>query len=348
MPGGPFRLAGDAMTRRIPPHYLLGRLINLVGVIWMAATVNFVLPRITAHDPVLEYILEMMARSGEQSGRAESLLNFYNEWAGLNQPLWRQYTTYLQNILRMDFGRSFRFYRPVTDVVMGSLPYTVVLLTIATILAFILGTALGAWAGWKRDAKLLKLLAPVVMVISTIPPFILALILLYVFSFRLNLFPSRASYSPTIVVDWSSWDFLLNVAHHAVLPIMTVVLVSGGTWALWMRGMIITVVGEDFMAFAEAKGIKRGRLFTQYAMRNVMLPQMTQLALSLGTLVSGYALVETMFSYPGVGHLLYGAVLANDYAMIQGIVFFLIIAIALATFFLDLSYPLLDPRITYS
>jgi peptide/nickel transport system permease protein len=324
------------------------RLINLIAVVWFAATVNFLLPRITAHDPVLEYILEMTTRSGEQGDRAESLLLFYREWAGLNQPVWRQYTTYLQNMLQLDFGRSFRYYRSVSEVVMGSLPYTIVLLTIATLLAFFLGTALGAWAGWKRDATLLKLLAPVFMVISTIPPFIVALIVLYVLSFRLNLFPSRASYSPTIVVDWSSWDFLLNVAHHAVLPILTVVLVSGGTWALWMRGMIITVVGEDFMAFAEAKGIKRWRLFFQYALRNVMLPQMTQLALSLGTLVSGYALVEMMFSYPGVGHLLYHAILANDYAMIQGIVFFLIVAIALATFFLDLSYPLLDPRVTYS
>jgi len=125
------------------------------------------------------------------------------------------------------------------------------------------------------------------------------------------------------------------------------VLVSGGTWAMWMRGMIVTVVGEDFMLYAEAKGLRPLRRFYHYAVRNVMLPQVTQLAISLGTLVSGYALVETMFSYPGVGNLLSDAILANDYAMIQGIVFFLIVAIALATFALDLVYPLLDPRIRY-
>jgi peptide/nickel transport system permease protein len=183
------------------------------------------------------------------------------------------------------------------------------------------------------------------MVISSFPPFIVALVLLYVFAFRLNLFPFRGSYSPTSFVDWSSSEFWLDVIHHSVLPVLTMVLVSGGTWALWMRGLIVTVIGEDYMIFAEAKGLKGWRRFYHYGIRNALLPQVTQLALSLGALVSGYALVETMFSYPGVGHLLAEAILANDYAMIQGVIFFLILSIALATFVLDLAYPLLDPRI---
>ncbi len=332
---------------RIPPRYLVRRLLNLIAVVWFAATINFLLPRITAHDPVLEYLLEMSARGGQRGDRTESLLAFYRNWAGLNQPLWRQYLLYLRNMLRLDFGRSFRYFWPVTDVVMQSLPYTVVLLSVATILAFIIGTALGAWAGWKHDARFFKALIPIFMMLSSIPPFIIALLVLYFLAFRLNLFPLRGSYDATIPVDWTNIDFLLNVAHHAVLPVLTMILVTGGTWALWMRGMIVTVVGEDYMVFAEAKGLKPLRRFYHYAMRNVMLPQVTQLAISLGTLVSGYALVETMFSYPGVGHLLSEAILANDYAMIQGIVFFLIFAIALATFMLDLTYPLLDPRIRY-
>jgi peptide/nickel transport system permease protein len=332
---------------RIPSRYLVSRLLNLIAVVWFAATINFLLPRITAHDPVLEYLLEMSSQSGERGDRIESMLAFYRDWAGLNQPLWRQYLTYLSNIVRLDFGRSFRFFWPVTDVIMRSLPYTVVLLSIATILAFLVGTGVGAWAGWKRDATLFKALVPVFISLSSIPPFIIALVALYVFSFRLRLFPFRGSYSATIAVDWTNIDFLLNVVHHAALPVLTMILVTGGTWALWMRGMIVTVVGEDYMIFAEAKGLKSLRRFYHYAIRNVMLPQVTQLAISLGTLVSGYALVETMFSYPGVGHLLAEAILANDYAMIQGIVFFLILAIALATFLLDMTYPLLDPRIRY-
>lgn len=332
---------------RIPLRYLGRRFLNLIAVIWFAATVNFLLPRITAHDPVLEYLLEMSTQSGQRGDRIESMLTFYREWAGLNQPLWRQYLTYLDNMLRLDFGRSFRFFWPVTDIVMQSLPYTVALLGVATLLAFIAGTALGAWAGWKRDAGVFKALVPIFMVLSSIPPFLIALVVLYFLAFRLKLFPLRGAYDAMIPVDWTNFDFLLNVAHHAVLPVLTMILVTGGMWALWMRGMIVTVVGEDFMIFAEAKGLKSLRRFYHYAVRNVMLPQVTQLAISLGSLVSGYALVETMFSYPGVGHLLSEAILANDYAMIQAIIFFLILAIALATFLLDITYPLLDPRIRY-
>lgn len=332
---------------KIPLRYLAKRVFNLIAVVWFAATVNFLVPRMTAYDPVLEYLLEMTTQSGNRSDQIQSLLEFYTNWAGLNQSVWRQYLTYMNNMLRFDFGRSFRHYWPVTDIVLRSLPYTVALLSVATILAFVIGTALGAWAGWKRDARLFKALVPFFMVLSSIPPFIIALIVLYYFAFRFHLFPSRGSYSVTIPVDWANPQFLLDVVHHAVLPVFTMVLVSGGTWAMWMRGMIVTVVGEDFMLYAEAKGLRPLRRFYHYAVRNVMLPQVTQLAISLGTLVSGYALVETMFSYPGVGNLLSDAILANDYAMIQGIVFFLIVAIALATFALDLIYPLLDPRIRY-
>ncbi len=333
---------------RIPLRYIAGRVFNLVVVVWFAATINFLVPRITSYNPVLEYLMEATTRRGGTGDGVESLLEFYTNWAGLNQPLWRQYLTYLDNMLRFDFGRSFRYYWPVTHLVMRGLPYTVALLGAATILAFVIGTALGAWAGWRREAKVLKALVPVFMVLSSIPPFLIALVVLYFFAFRLDLFPSRGSYGVTIAVDWTSAEFLLDVLRHAVLPVLTMILVSGGTWALWMRGMIVTVVGEDYMLYADAKGLKPRRKFLRYAVRNVMLPQVTQLALSLGTLVSGYALVEIMFSYPGVGLLLYDAILANDYAMIQGVVFFLIVSIALATFILDLAYPLLDPRITYN
>jgi peptide/nickel transport system permease protein len=335
--------------KRIPLRYLVRRLVTLVAVVWLAASVNFLLPRITAHDPVLEYLLELNAQtSGDQEDVSERMLQFYQNWAGLNRPLWQQYLRYLGNMLRFDFGRSFRSRRPVTEIVLDALPYTLTLLTFSTLLAFGLGSMLGAWLGWQRDAGFLKALVPGLMVISSIPPFIVALLLIYVFAFRLQLFPFRGSYSATIVVDWSSAEFWLDVIHHATLPALTMILVTGGRWAMWMRGLTISTVGADYVIFGDAKGLKRWRLLLDYAMRNAMLPQVTQLALSLGTIVSGYTLVETMYSYPGVGHLLAEAIMASDYAMIQGCVFFLILAIALATFAIDLLYPLLDPRIRYA
>lgn len=335
--------------RRIPLSYLIRRLVLLIAVIWLAASVNFLLPRITAHDPILEYLLELSARaSGEDVEEVEGMLRFYGRWVGLNRPLWQQYLRYLGNMLRFDFGRSFRTRRPVIEVLLYALPYTVVLLTLSTLLSFVIGSLLGAWLGWQRDSGLLKVFVSVLMVVSSTPPFIVALMLIYIFAFRLRLFPFRGSYSMMIAVDWTSAEFWLDVIHHATLPALTMILVMGGRWAMWMRALTISTIGEDYMAFAEAKGLKRWRQLIHYAMRNAMLPQLTHLALSLGVLVSGYTLVETMFSYPGVGHLLAEAILANDYAMIQGCIFFLIISIAVATFAIDVLYPLFDPRIQYA
>jgi peptide/nickel transport system permease protein len=337
------------MMRRIPLSYLIRRLVLLIAVVWLAATVNFLLPRITAHDPILEYMLELSATAtAEEAEDVDTMLDFYERWVGLNRPLWQQYLRYLGNMLRFDFGRSFRTRRPVTDVLLYALPYTLALLTFSTLFAFVMGSILGAWLGWQRDSGLLKAFVSVLMVLSSTPPFIVALILIYVFAFRLHLFPFRGSYSAMIAVDWTSAEFWLDVIHHATLPALTMILVTGGQWAMWMRALTISTIGEDYMVFAQAKGLKRWRQLIHYAMRNAMLPQLTYLAISLGTLVSGYTLVETMFSYPGIGHLLAEAILTNDYAMIQGCVFFLIVAIALATFTIDLLYPLLDPRIRYA
>ena len=189
---------------------------------------------------------------------------------------------------------------------------------------------------------------PLLMVLSVLPPFILSLVLLDLLAFRLELFPvTGGAYTPSAVVDWGSSEFWLDVLHHAALPALSLFLVLVGTYAMGMRGMLVTVLGEDFITFADAKGVRKMRLFLNYAVRNVMLPQATTLAMSLGTVVTGATLVEAMFGYPGLGSVLEDAIRGFDYNLIQGCVFFLIVGIALTTFVLDLIYPLLDPRIRY-
>ena len=171
--------------------------------------------------------------------------------------------------------------------------------------------------------------------------------LIYFLAFQAKLFPLARAWDMFIVVDWTDIKFLLNVLHHAVLPALSLILVSVGGWGLGMRAMMVTVEGDDYMTFAEAKGLKGARLFFQYALRNAMLPQITSLAIQLGAIVSGSALVEVYFQYPGLGNRLNNAIGTFDYYVISGIVFFMVTGIALATFLVDMIYPLLDPRISY-
>ena len=175
---------------------------------------------------------------------------------------------------------------------------------------------------------------------------VLALILLYIFVYGLKWFPAGGGYGLNVSPGWT-WDFFLDVAYHAVLPMMAVVIVAAGGWALGMRGMMISIHGDDYIVLARAKGLSRARVFWQYAVRNALLPQVTALAMSLGGVVSGSALVETWFSYPGIGWLLGMAVSNSDYTLMQGITFFMVLSTAFAVLLIDLLYPMLDPRITY-
>ena len=184
------------------------------------------------------------------------------------------------------------------------------------------------------------------LTLSAIPYYLLGLVLVYFFSFSLKWFPLGGGYTlgtiPTL-----SWSFITDAVHHSILPALSIVLASLGTWAIGMRGMMISGLGEDYINFAEAKGLRERQVFFQYALRNTLLPQTTALALSMGFVVSGAVLVEVVFGYPGVGTVLYRAIQTFDYFVIYGVVFILILSIGLATLAIDLLYPLLDPRIVY-
>jgi peptide/nickel transport system permease protein len=329
-------------------RYILRRLAFLVGVIWTAATLNFILPHMAPRDPVVEQITQQVAMQGLTADALDEQIASRKALFGLDRPLWQQYLDYMWKIARLDLGFSINSY-PVTvnELIAQSVWWTVGIVGTATILAFTIGTILGALLGWQQSSKLLNVLIPPLMVFSATPAFVIALVLIYYLAFRAKLFPLGRPYDLFTKVDWSDWKFLLNVAHHAVLPALSLILVSVGGWSLGMRAMMVTVEGDDYMTFAEAKGLKGSRLFFQYALRNAMLPQITSLAVRLGTIVSGSTLVEVYFQYPGLGSRLGGAIASFDYYLIAGIVFFLVLGIALATFLVDLIYPLLDPRISY-
>ncbi|HRW06451.1 MAG TPA: ABC transporter permease [Caldilineaceae bacterium] len=327
--------------------YVLRRFGVFLIIIWLAATLSFLLPRLAPVNPIREKLLQAVSFGGAGKTDMEAVVKNYEAKFGLDQPLWRQYVLYISDMARFDFGISIsNFPSKVIDIIMRALPWTIGLLLVSTLIAFVVGTLLGALAAWPQTPIVVNLLLTPLITLSSIPFYILGLILVYLLAFSLRWFPLSGGYNQ-FTIPSLNWAFMMDVLHHSILPALSIVLASIGSWAIGMRGMIISGLGEDYITFAEAKGLKDREIFYRYALRNALLPQTTSLALSLGYIVSGAVLVEVVFGYPGVGTVLYQAIRLFDYFVIYGIVMILILAIGLATLLIDLLYPLLDPRITY-
>jgi peptide/nickel transport system permease protein len=328
-------------------EYVIRRLLLFVAIIWVAATLNFFLPRLSGTDPIRARLLEQAAAGGYVQAGLEDMVDEYNQKFGLDRPLWEQYFTYLGNVVRLDFGYSIVNYpRTVVSMMSDALPWTIGLLLTTTLLAFVIGTLLGALLAWPNAPRFVQFLFPPLLTLSSIPFFLLGLMLLYVFAFQLSWLPLFGGYSAGSFPEFSP-SFAWDVFKHSLLPAFAILLASMGFWALGMRGMMVTIEGEDYMTFAEAAGLKNRTLFFTYALRNALLPQTTALGLSLAQILSGALLVEVIFSYPGIGSTLYFAIRRNDYFLIQGVIFAIVVGVSVATLILDLIYPLLDPRISY-
>jgi peptide/nickel transport system permease protein len=260
---------------------------------------------------------------------------------------WQQYGTYLWNVVRFDFGPSRIAYPTlVMTHIEYALPWTIGLLFVTTAIAFSIGTILGALMAWSRAPSVARYVAYPMFVFAAMPYYLLGMILLYVLAYQARLFPMFGAY-PIGAFPSLTPPFVLSVLHHSLLPAFSIIIATTGIWALNMRGMMVTVQGEDYLLMAEAKGLTERRIFLRYALRNALLPQVTSLGLALGSIMAGSVLVELVFAYPGIGLLLQRAIRQSDYALISGIVYLVILAIALATLILDLVYPLLDPKIKY-
>jgi peptide/nickel transport system permease protein len=327
--------------------HIARRFAVFLVIVWLAGSLNFFLPRISGQDPVRMKLLAEAQLGGHIQAGIEDMIREYNEKFGLNRPLWQQYVTYLGDTMRLDFNYSIANYpRTVRDMIAEALPWTIGLLGLTTLLSFGIGTFLGALLAWPGAPRWMRYVMPPLWALHAIPFFLLGLILMYLLAFQWTLLPIFGGYSagttPAISIK-----FILDVMAHATLPALSIVLVATGGWALGMRGMMVTTMGEDYVTFAEAKGLRSSTIFLRYCVRNAILPQTTALALALGQILSGAVLVEVIFGYPGIGALLFQAIRENDHFLIQGIVFTVIVALGLATFILDVMYPWLDPRISY-
>lgn len=327
--------------------FVLKRFGLLLLIIWSAATLNFFIPKLTPRNPLREKLLMEATRTGYIPPGFEEMVQAYEEKFGLNKPLWEQYASYLGDMLQGDLGYSIANYpKTVWELIMEGLPWTVGLLVTTTLLAFLIGTLLGALMSWPKASNLFRYVLPSFLIFGAIPAYVIALTLIYFIAFRWKLLPIGGGYGIGTVPNMSV-DFAIEILRHSILPALALVLASAGGWAIGMRGMMVTVQGEDYMTFGEAKGLKDWRLFYRYGVRNALLPQITGLALALSHIVSGAVLVELVFGYPGLGTLLARSINQLDYFTIYGIVFVIIVSLGISMFIMDMVYPLLDPRIRY-
>ncbi len=303
-------------------------------------TVNFFLPRLMPGDPAIA----MLARfHGRLSGQALHAMEVAFG-ADTGQSLVAQYFSYLGNSFRGDFGRSLTFFpETVSQVVLQALPWTLGLVGVTTIIAFVLGTLIGMVAAWNRGGWFDSILPPVFILLSAFPYFWIAMVCILVFSITLNWLPLGFGYTGGTDVMFT-WSFISDVLVHAVLPGVTIVITSIGGWILTMRNNMIMTLAEDYVRMARAKGLSPQRIMLDYAGRNAILPNLSGFGMSLGFVVSGAILVEYVFSYPGVGYMMLQAVLNEDYPLMQALFLFITVAVLVAILLVDVATVLLDPR----
>lgn len=327
---------------------IVKRLLFFVLVVWAASTIVFFIPRLSTRNAIRERFGELARTGGFSPGDVEKLIASMNQQFGLDKPLLEQYWQYLNNIIHLDFGYSLSKYpTTVTEVIAQSLPWTIGLLLVTTVLSFVIGTLLGAISAWPKAPAWLRGIATPFILLTGVPPVIMGILLLFFIGFRLQWLPLGGSYSVGLVPNWS-WPFFFDLMQHQILPALALILGSLGGWVLSMRGMGVTIQGEDYVNYAEHKGLSGFVIFRDYYLRNGLLPQVTGLTLALGTVVTSAVVVENLFGLPGIGKALDLAIRANDFPVIYGIVIFITIAIAGLMLLLEFLYPILDPRIRNS
>ncbi len=320
--------------------YILRRLGFYLVAAWVALTINFFLPRAMPGNAV-EAIMSKFPNLQPSTYHAlEAML-------GVGHPgsLWHQYVTYLDDIVHFNFGTDVSQYpASVTSLLGQTIPWTLILVGTATVIAFFLGTFLGVLAGWRSGGWTDRVL-PGLMFVQAIPYFFLALVLLWLLAVHvLHVFPIGQGYAGGLVPGWH-WDFISSAIFHSILPAFTIIITSVAGWMLQMRNVMITTIGEDYVLAAQAKGLPNRRVVFSYAARNAFLPQLQGFGIALGFVVSGAIVMEIVFSYPGIGLLLLSAVQSNDYPLMQAIFLVITFAVLLANLIVDFVIVAVDPRV---
>ena len=334
--------------RRFILRYLIPRFLQFLTIIFVGITVTFIIPRLSPADPVEAQISMMTARGGSLDPQSiASMRAALTDMYGLSGSPVQQYFAFWGRLLRGDLGPSLaNFPNPVSGMIGQAMPYTLSLLIPAVLISWIFGNLFGALSSYYPKNKALNVIEVVGQAVRPIPYYIVAIVLLVVFAFFIPILPFSGAYPIGTRPSWT-FAFALIYLRHSILPAATLVLVGFGGWFIGMKSLTSNIISEDYVVYAETTGMKESKILSQYIMRNALLPQLTGLAMSLGTVFSGALIMEIVFGFPGLGMLTMAAVLRNDYSMIMGIAIYSIIGVAVAVFLMDLIYPLFDPRVRY-
>lgn len=328
-------------------RYIIPRIIQWVVVIFIGISVAFIIPRLAPTDPVQTTLNRLTAYGSMNPEAAEKLEKTLADLYGLKGSIFEQYIRFWQRLLQGNLGPSLTMFpTPVIKVIAISLPWTAGLLTISTLVAWVLGIFIGTLTGYFSGKKWTQFLDAVIMCIYPIPYYIMALILVMLFAYFLPLFPLMGGTGMGLKPSFS-WTFITSVLKHGFLPAVSLIAITTGWRFLSQKALTSTVVASDYVSYAEAAALPPRKILLQYVMRNTLLPQITDLALSLGIIFSGALITEYVFSYPGIGQVLYTAILQGDFNLMMGITILSVVGIATAALIIDLIYPLFDPRVRY-
>jgi peptide/nickel transport system permease protein len=319
------------------------RLVFYVFALWVALTINFLLPRMMPGSPI-DGILQHLTPA--QLAANPGIVQTYEALVGGgHNSIWQDYITYLSHIVHLDFGVSTSHYpAPVSQVVGQTLPYSIFLVGVAFFLSFVIGTAIGMLAAWRRGGFVDSVFVPGFMALSAFPAFFTALLGLYFLGLKLHWFPIQHAYDNGLTPGFN-WAFLSSAFRHAQLPMLVILAAFTGGWMLNMRTVMINTIGEDYVTMAHAKGLRDRRVMTRYAGRNAILPPLNGFAALFASAVGGLVFVEYVFSYPGAGLTLQQAVLGNDYALAQALLVVLSVCVIVANLLMDVLNLILDPRL---
>lgn len=320
----------------------LGRRIGfLLVAMWVAVTLNFIIPRLMPGNPAEA----LLARIGAKGPVTPSMHRELAAALGLpDGSIFDQYVHYLGNVVTLNFGVSYAYFpQPVGTLIANSILWTVLLVGTSTVITFIIGTGLGVAAAWRRGRSFDSVSTVGSTFISSFPYYVTAMLLVYVFALQLGWLPLNggSSNAPAFTLD-----FLGDALQHAILPAIAIFIGGVGSWTLAMRNYSINVLGEDYIKFAQANGVKTRTILLRYVTKNAVLPQLTMFGIVFGNVVGGSLLVEIVFGYPGVGQLLENAVFNNDYPLMQALFLVITVTVLLANFVVDLIHVKLDPRVS--
>lgn len=321
------------------------RALLMLAVIFFGVSMTFLVTHLSPINPVEAALGRMTARSVSNPEAIIAMRAALTELYGVEAPLWSQYINFWVRLVQGDLGPSLlAFPTPAMTLVMRAMPWTVTLLTVATLITFLVGNLLGGLAGYNQNNKFLKAFGILAIGIQPVPYYIVAFILLIIFGFLWPVLPISGGFAMN-VTPGLNLPFVTSVLQHAILPASSLVLVGFGGWFLGMRALVSNVVTEDYVTYAELAGVGKTTIVGGYVIRNALVPQLTALAMALGGVFSGTVITEQVFNYPGLGSLLIDAVNAGDYSLVLAVSTVSVTAVAVAIFIVDMLHPLLDPRI---